>query len=175
MTGPGGKYCLMPHRDIGLTLSRSIGDRPFKEFGDAIVATPDVVTMPLSADDEFIVLGCDGGFFFFFFFLLRAMHAASPIYLSIYLSIYPVCAVGFVLASAVSHPTRTRSSPTQVSFVVDVTFAVFVWAGTGLWDYFPDDDVVQFIHSKLDEVRHAHARPHARARTHARTHARTLW
>jgi hypothetical protein len=30
-TGPNGKYILLPRRDVGLSLSRSIGDRLFKE------------------------------------------------------------------------------------------------------------------------------------------------
>lgn len=61
-TGANGKYCLLPRKDVGLSLSRSIGDREFKACNGAIVATPDVVSIPLTNDDEFIVLACDGTF-----------------------------------------------------------------------------------------------------------------
>lgn len=49
-----------------LNLSRAIGDLEYKKNADLqpheqmITSTPDVVRMERSADDEFIVLGCDG-------------------------------------------------------------------------------------------------------------------
>lgn len=49
-----------------LALSRAIGDFEFKKSADLapeqqiVTAFPDVVTHEVSADDEFLVLACDG-------------------------------------------------------------------------------------------------------------------
>ena len=60
VAGPHGKYVMLPRREVGLSLSRSIGDRLFKECNGAVVATPDVITITISPGDEFLLLGCDG-------------------------------------------------------------------------------------------------------------------
>ena len=51
-----------------LALSRAIGDFDFKKSASLspelqiVTAFPDVIEHDISADDEFVVIACDGGF-----------------------------------------------------------------------------------------------------------------
>ena len=56
-----------------LALSRAIGDFEFKKSAELspeqqiVTAFPDVVTHPISDDDEFLVIACDGMAYLFIF------------------------------------------------------------------------------------------------------------
>ena len=59
-----GPYRVQPG---GLSVSRTIGDIPSKDVDlggnpGCVVATPDIFTLSIGVDDDFLVLGCDGVF-----------------------------------------------------------------------------------------------------------------
>lgn len=62
----GGEICSEGRIDGGLNLSRAIGDYSYKlrqdlsEREQMIIALPDIRSLTLTSDDEFMVIACDG-------------------------------------------------------------------------------------------------------------------